>query len=64
MIIRGKKLNFKRERKWTFPKGLVHGCCPKIEFSLTAFFTEIMSEEIVFGYFKSKTIILRPENEV
>ena len=38
MIIRGKKLNFKTEQKWTFPKGLVHRCCPKIEFSLTAFF--------------------------
>ena len=59
-----KKLNFKKGQKWTFPKVLVHGFCPKIEFSLIAFFTEIMSEKIVFGYFKSETIVLRPENEV
>ena len=33
-------------------------------FRLSLFFTEIMSEKIVFGYFKANTIIWRPENEV
>ena len=28
----------KRAKKWTFPKGLVNGFCPKIEFSLIAVF--------------------------
>ena len=35
-----------------------------MNFLLSLFFTEIMSEKIIFGYFKTETIILRPENEV
>ena len=36
----------------------------KSNFLLSLFFTEIMLEKILFGYFKSETIIKRPENEV
>ena len=32
----------------------------KSNLHLSLFFTEVMSEEIVFGYFKKQTIILRP----
>ena len=39
MILGRKKLKFEKgPKKWTFPKGLVHGFCPKIEFSLIAVF--------------------------
>ena len=34
----------------------------KLNFLLSLFFTEIMSEKIVFGDFKWQTIILRPRN--
>ena len=34
-----KKLKFKKKtKKWTFPKGLVHGFSPKIKFSLITVF--------------------------
>ena len=36
----------------------------KLNFLLSLFFTEIMLEKILFGYFKSETLIKRPENEV
>ena len=36
----------------------------KLNFLLSLFFTEIKSEKILFGDFKSDTVIKRPENEV
>ena len=36
----------------------------KLNFLLSLFLTEIMLEKILFGDFKSETIIKRPENEV
>ena len=34
----------------------------KSNYLLSLFLTEIMSEKIIFGYFKQKTIFLRPKN--
>ena len=34
----------------------------KSNFLLSLFLTEVMSEKIIFGYFKQQTIILRPKN--
>ena len=54
-----KKLKYYKESKNEhFPKGLVRDFVQKSKFPLSFFFTEIMSEKIVFGYFKEKTIIL------
>ena len=48
-----------------FKKGVVHGFCGKIELSLIAVFTEIMSEKIVFCYFlQRKQSFLDPKIEV
>ena len=51
-------------KKGTFPKVLIHRFFPKVELSFIAAITEIMLEKILFGDFKSETIITRPENEV
>ena len=55
----------KRAEKYTFSKGVSPWISSKNRtFSCRCFFTEIMSEEIVFGYFGKKTIIFRPKIEV
>ena len=55
----------KRAEKYTFSKGVSPWISSKNRtFSYRCFFTEIMSEEIVFGYFGKKTIIFRPKIEV
>ena len=55
----------KRAKIWRFPKGVSPWISSKNRtFSYRCFFTEIMSEKIVFGYFGKKTIILRPKIEV
>ena len=55
----------KRAEKYTFSKGVSPWSSSKNRtFSYRCFFTEIMSEEIVFGYFGKKTIIFRPKIEV
>ena len=55
MILSRKKLKFqKRAKRGHFPKGLVHGFCPKIEIFLFAFFTEVLSENNVFDIVERK----------
>ena len=61
--IKRKNWSFKKGQKNRhFPKGLLHGFCPKIEISLILVFTIIMSENIVFRYLWKKTIIFGPKN--
>ena len=49
--IKWKKFKFKKGLKnGHFPRGLVHGFCPKSKFLVWVFFTEIMSEKMVFNY--------------
>ena len=64
MIVSEKKNKvLKRAKKWTFSKGVSPWILSKNRiFSYRSFFTEIMSEKIVFGYFKQKAIIMRPKN--
>ena len=63
MVLREKIEVSTRTKKFNFPKGLVHGFCPKIELSLIAFFSQKLSQKIVFDIFeKKKTITIRPEN--
>ena len=46
-----KKLKFlKGPKNGHFSKGLVHGFCPKSNFLLSLFFTEIMSDKIIIRY--------------
>ena len=61
MVLRVKIEVSTRTKKWNFPKGLVHGFCPKIAF----FFTKIMSEKIVFDILeKKKQLFLDQKIEV
>ena len=70
MILSGKKLSFKKAQKMDISKGVLSknwielDFVQKLNFLLSLFFTEIMSEKILFGYSKSETIIKRPENKV
>ena len=53
MILRGKLKFLNKPKDGHYPKGLVHGFCPKkSDFLLSLFFTDNMSEKIVFQYFK------------
>ena len=54
MILSGKKIEvLKRAKKWTFFKGVSPWILSKNRtFSYLCFFTEIMSEKIVFRYFR------------
>ena len=57
-----KKWSFKKSPKYrTFPKGLVHAFCQKIELFLKCIFGYIKPEKIVSGYFKWKRFVFRPE---
>ena len=65
LILSGKIEVIKRAEKYTFSKGVSPWISSKNRtFSFRCFFTELMSEEIVFGYFGKKTIIFRPKIEV
>ena len=57
-----KKVKFQKSPKYrTFPKGLVHAFCQKIELFLKCIFGYIKPEKIVSGYFKWKSFVFRPE---
>ena len=55
-------MKFQKSPKYrTFPKGLVHAFCQKIELFLKCIFGYIKPEKIVSGYFKWKSFVFRPE---
>ena len=61
-ILVKKKVKFQKSPKYrTFPKGLVHAFCQKIELFLKCIFGYIKPEKIVSGYFKWKRFVFRPE---
>ena len=58
MVLREKIEVSTRTKKFNFPKGLVHGFCPKIELSLIAFFSQKLCHK------RSFSIFLRKKNQL
>ena len=64
MILEEKIKVFKRAKRWTFSKGLVHGFCRKIELFLIGVFHRNHIRKNRFLYCRKKRMILKKKIEI
>ena len=64
MFSRQGKVSFKKVQKKHFPKGLVHGFCPKMAFSTFVFFRKIRKISLLRIILDRRECFLDKKNKV